>query len=183
MARQLGSLAIWNRNGLGSADAVKPNCTISRHRVPRYDHFQMTRGMVHLDDQRRFGGTEVTGNAQVGVSVLDAGYRYRGARRDFGHDGVRRSVTGPTSVPRMVAGTARQTEALARRDAVIQHWDGWGFAGMENDSYLVSDPDDSITGLEAANRWVRDHDLTCDVVAAQRMRRGFYILTTYNCGF
>ena len=76
-----------------------------------------------------------------------------------------------------------QIEALARQDAVIQHWDGWGFAGMENDSYLVSDPDDSITGLEAANRWVRDHDLTCDVVAAQRMRRGFYILTTYNCGF
>jgi hypothetical protein len=62
-----------------------------------------------------------------------------------------------------------QIQMLARRDGVIQHWDGWGIAGMENDSYLVSDPNDSITDLQAANRWARDHHLTCDIVAAQRM--------------
>jgi hypothetical protein len=76
-----------------------------------------------------------------------------------------------------------QIEALARWDAVIQHWDGWGFAGMENDSYLVSDPDDSIAGLKAANRWARDHHLACEVVAVQKVWRSFYILTTYNCEF
>jgi hypothetical protein len=76
-----------------------------------------------------------------------------------------------------------QIQALVRRDGVLQHWDGWGIAGMENDSYLVSDPDDSISGLQAANRWARDHHLACEVVAARRVWRAFFILTTYNCAF
>jgi len=76
-----------------------------------------------------------------------------------------------------------QIEALADKDGVIQPWDGWGFAGMENYSYLVSDPRDAIAGLEAANQWAQDHKLACEIVATQRMRRAYYILTTYNCGF
>jgi hypothetical protein len=71
----------------------------------------------------------------------------------------------------------------AGKDAVVQHWDAWGFAGLENDSYLVSDAGDSIADLAAADRWAQDRNLDCGIAATQRMWRGFYILTTENCEF
>jgi hypothetical protein len=73
--------------------------------------------------------------------------------------------------------------AWAGKDGVVRHWDGWGFAGLENDSYLVSDAGDSIADLAAANRWAQNRNLDCEIVATQRMWRGFYILTTANCAF
>jgi len=70
----------------------------------------------------------------------------------------------------------------AKRDAIIMTWDSWGMAGMENDSFLVSDPDDSIgSSTENADRWSKRMKSDCDVVGSVRLKRGLYILTTYNC--
>lgn len=72
----------------------------------------------------------------------------------------------------------------AKRDAIITTWDSWGFAGMENDSFLVSDPDDSIgTSTASAARWTKRLKSACSdgVAGAVRLKRGVYILTTYNC--
>jgi hypothetical protein len=72
----------------------------------------------------------------------------------------------------------------AKHDAIIVIWDGWGFAGIENDSFLVSDPDDSIgSSTESAARWAKRIKSDCGeaVVGVVRLKRGLYILTTYNC--
>ena len=71
-----------------------------------------------------------------------------------------------------------------KRDAIIMTWDSWGIAGMENDSFLVSDPDDSIgNSTENAARWTKRMKSGCGkaVAGAVRLKRGLYILTTYNC--
>ncbi len=60
-------------------------------------------------------------------------------------------------------------------------WDSWGMAGMENDSYLISDHADSLTDAHVASRWTHRHHYNCDVASVVRMQRGLYILTTYNC--
>jgi hypothetical protein len=74
------------------------------------------------------------------------------------------------------------TRQYAKRDAIIMTWDSWGFAGMGNDSFLVSDPDDSIgSSTENADRWTKRMKSDCDVVGSVRLKRGLYILTTYNC--
>jgi len=54
-------------------------------------------------------------------------------------------------------------------------------AGMSNDSYLVSNPNDSISSLNAATKWVHRIQPACDAAAVERMARGLYIITTYNC--
>jgi hypothetical protein len=69
------------------------------------------------------------------------------------------------------------------KDGIIVDWDGWGMAGMENDSYLVSNPDDMISTVDLASQWSLQHANGCEVVGVQRMRRSLYILTTYNCPF
>jgi hypothetical protein len=70
----------------------------------------------------------------------------------------------------------------ARRDAIITHWDGWGMAGSENDSYLVSNPDDSIgNSADKATMWAKRLKADCDIADATRLKNGLYILTTYNC--
>jgi len=69
----------------------------------------------------------------------------------------------------------------AATDGIITVWDSWGMAGMENDSYLVSNPSDTISSLDAASKWAQRYS-DCEVVDVKRMRHGLYILTTYNCG-
>ncbi len=60
-------------------------------------------------------------------------------------------------------------------------WDRWGFAGGENDSYLVSVPSDSLGNKATATQWAQRFQPGCEITDSERMMRGLYILTTYNC--
>ena len=73
--------------------------------------------------------------------------------------------------------------AVVSRDAVIAGWDSWGLAGSENFSYLVSDRLDDAQDVASAERWRVRMGLDCPIVATARMRKGIYIVTTYNCPF
>lgn len=66
---------------------------------------------------------------------------------------------------------------------VIQHWDGWGMAGSENDSYLVVDKQRALGDVEGNERWSRLVAQTCTLVATQRLWSSLYLVTTYNCPF
>jgi hypothetical protein len=70
---------------------------------------------------------------------------------------------------------------FADRDAIILNWEGWGMAGMENDAYLVSNPSDNLAEPGAASEWLRHVGSSCEIVASKRLRRGIYVVTTYNC--
>jgi hypothetical protein len=74
-------------------------------------------------------------------------------------------------------------DRVAAKDAIIMVWDSWGMAGNEKDFYLVSNPSDTISSPDAASRWAKQHaDNTCEIGDVDRMKRGLYIVTTYNCG-
>ena len=78
--------------------------------------------------------------------------------------------------------THRQALSMARQNAgVFKHWDGWGMAGNDNDSYLASDPTDTLSRPGVLDRWASAHHLGCDIVAARRLDRGVYLLNTSNC--
>jgi hypothetical protein len=77
-------------------------------------------------------------------------------------------------------GHYRLVDGYTGKDAIVMRWDSWGFAGGGNDSYLVSNPSDSISGVDSATRWAQKYQAGCDVVAVERMQRGLYILTTFN---
>lgn len=78
------------------------------------------------------------------------------------------------------------------RDQVLEHWDSWGFASMDNDTFLASDLDDALAKAVPARRsptlpepqasvahdWGRSHQLRCDIVWVNRVAKGFYVLTT-----
>ncbi len=70
---------------------------------------------------------------------------------------------------------------FADRDAIILDWESWGWAGSENDSYLVSNPNDDLAESEATAEWLRHVGSSCEIVALKRLRRGIYIVTTYEC--
>jgi hypothetical protein len=72
-------------------------------------------------------------------------------------------------------------KAFADRDAIILDWESWGMAGMENDAYLVSNPSDNLAEGSAASEWLRHMRSSCEIVASKRLRRGIYIITTYEC--
>jgi hypothetical protein len=72
-------------------------------------------------------------------------------------------------------------QGFADRDSVMLDWESWGTAGMENDAYLVSNPSDNLTQDGRASEWLRHLGSSCEIVASKRMRRGIYIVTTYNC--
>jgi hypothetical protein len=81
------------------------------------------------------------------------------------------------------------------KDIILTHWDAWGFAGNDNDTYLASDPNDELANAVVAHhsptmpsaqfnvaaRWGQAHKLRCDIVWVQRLRQGFYVITTYDC--
>jgi hypothetical protein len=76
---------------------------------------------------------------------------------------------------------ANKLSEYAKTDAIIPDWEDWGLAGMENDSYLVSNPADNFGETGAAFEWTRRIGSTCDIVATKRMAPALYIVTTYNC--
>lgn len=71
----------------------------------------------------------------------------------------------------------------ASEDRVIARLDSWGFGGLSNDSFVVSDAVDNSSTVSSADRWRIRMGLDCEVVATSRMWAGFYVLTTSNCGF
>jgi hypothetical protein len=70
---------------------------------------------------------------------------------------------------------------FADKDSVILDWESWGMAGMENDAYLVSNPSDNLAEDGGASAWLRHVGSSCEIVDSKRLRRGIYIVTTYNC--
>lgn len=72
-------------------------------------------------------------------------------------------------------------EEFAHKDGIILDWNRWGMAGNESDSYLVSNPDDTISDLSAATAWAQRFEPGCEVGHSQRMKPGLYIIETYNC--
>ena len=72
-------------------------------------------------------------------------------------------------------------EEFAHKDGIILDWNRWGMTGNESDSYLVSNPEDTISNLSAATAWVRRFGSDCEVGDTQRMKPGLYIIETFNC--
>jgi hypothetical protein len=76
---------------------------------------------------------------------------------------------------------ANALSEYAKKDAIILDWESWGLAGMDNDSYLVSNPADNFGERGAAFEWTRRIGSPCDIVATKRMAPALYIVRTYNC--
>jgi hypothetical protein len=70
---------------------------------------------------------------------------------------------------------------VADQPSVLVRWDAWGAAGMENDSYLVSDPTDRLLVPENQAEWKTQVGVTCDLVNIRRLRRGIFEIVTYEC--
>jgi len=70
---------------------------------------------------------------------------------------------------------------LADQPSVLVHWDAWGITGMENDSYLVSDPTDRLLVPGNQAEWKKQVGVTCDLVNIRRLRRGIFEIVTYEC--
>jgi hypothetical protein len=76
------------------------------------------------------------------------------------------------------------TALLARyssRDGIITEWDSWGFAGMENDSYLIADHGPGQPSHQDATAWIKRRGGKCEIVDVERMRPNVYIFTTTEC--
>jgi hypothetical protein len=69
------------------------------------------------------------------------------------------------------------------KDGIVTAWDGWGMAGMENDSYLVVDTKDRLLAKGETGQWLRRVSQSCEIVDTKRMWTRLYIVTTYNCTF
>jgi len=90
---------------------------------------------------------------------------------------------------------AREAAAARSNSTVLSHWDAWGFGADDNDSYLVSDPANVLSGAlepvrrptlsdrqaQVAEAWRKSHKLNCEVVWVKRLRSGFYLIATYDC--
>ena len=76
----------------------------------------------------------------------------------------------------------RQLDIASRKAGIVVHWDAWGsFVTADFDSYLASDPTDTLGQEGAADRWAKSQRLGCVIVDARRMRRAIYIVTTIDC--
>jgi hypothetical protein len=77
----------------------------------------------------------------------------------------------------------RLVDRFLPREGIIMTWDAWGLAGMENESYLVSNPSDTISSTSAASKWAERYAVHhCGIAHATRMRQGLFVLRPYtNC--
>jgi len=96
----------------------------------------------------------------------------------YSHDPVR----DPVRYAVWAAFHQHKLAAARRRDGIFKHWDSWGAFVFEDDSYLASDPTDTLARPGQAERWGRDHHLTCKF-DVQRLARGIFLLTTYDYCF
>ena len=91
------------------------------------------------------------------------------------------SVRDPARLAVWSALHRRALDAARERNGVFFYWDSWGMAGMENDSYLASDPTDTLSRAGAAQHWAQAHGLGCPIVRVRRVERGVYVIATSNC--
>lgn len=67
-------------------------------------------------------------------------------------------------------------------DGLIRYWwGGYGFAGLENDDYLVFDRTGRFSAKQRRAHSDGDFGLTCEIVATQPMVGRWVIVTTFNC--
>jgi hypothetical protein len=95
---------------------------------------------------------------------------------------VGRRLHDPTmAILWMLANPTKLHRALGH-DGIATFLDGWGFAGLENESYLVVDRTDSLNSSPAAAAgWRRKLGLGCEIIEPQRVWSKLYVVITYNC--
>ncbi len=59
-------------------------------------------------------------------------------------------------------------------------WDGWGFAGMGTEVYLVFDPTDSLARAAASHRPDKAAGVPCKFDRARRLERHWYAVVYYT---
>ena len=72
-------------------------------------------------------------------------------------------------------------DRYATHDGIISYWDGWGIAGMENDSFLIADHGKTLSSASEATEWTKHWKSPCDIVRLLKIRQGLFIFTTENC--
>jgi len=59
-------------------------------------------------------------------------------------------------------------------------WDGWGFAGLETEVYLVFDPTDSIAQLASSHASGKVPGVPCKFDRARRLSKGWYAVVYFT---
>jgi hypothetical protein len=59
-------------------------------------------------------------------------------------------------------------------------WDGWGFAGMDTEVYLVSDPSNLLSAATKSHVPGKVNGLPCDVVQVHRLESRWYFVLFYT---
>jgi hypothetical protein len=59
-------------------------------------------------------------------------------------------------------------------------WDGWGFAGMGTEVYLVFDPTDSLAGAAASHRAEKVPGVPCKFDRARRLEKNWYAVVYFT---
>ncbi|MDR3793276.1 MAG: hypothetical protein P4L03_07840 [Terracidiphilus sp.] len=59
-------------------------------------------------------------------------------------------------------------------------WDGWGWAGMDTDVYLVFDEKDTLREALKTHQSGKSPGIPCDVARVQRLEKSWYSVTFYT---
>jgi hypothetical protein len=59
-------------------------------------------------------------------------------------------------------------------------WDGWGWAGMDTNVYLVFDPADSLAAPAKSHSAGKFKGIPCEVYRVRRLERGWYSVQFYT---
>ncbi len=62
-------------------------------------------------------------------------------------------------------------------------WDGWGWAGMDTNVYLVFDPTDSLSTAAAKHQPGKLNGIPCDVYRVFRLEKSWYTVLFYTDEF
>jgi hypothetical protein len=68
----------------------------------------------------------------------------------------------------------------ANGDLKHLHWDGWGWAGMDTEVYLVLDPSDSLAAAAKSHQPGKFNGLPCEVDHVFRLERNWYTVQFYT---
>ena len=62
----------------------------------------------------------------------------------------------------------------------VYYWRGWGFAGLENDAYLIFDPSNRLSLVTAD---ANSLGINCEIVESRQMAPFWRLVITFNCTF
>jgi len=67
-------------------------------------------------------------------------------------------------------------------DGQLRHleWDGWGWAGMDTNVYLVFDPTDSLAGAAGSHSAGKFNGIPCRVPRVRRLEHNWYSIEFYT---